>query len=99
MEITPQLFDHIAHLARLQFTEADKGAIRNDMQKMVSFVEKLNELDTIGVSPLIHMSKVMQEPRKDIAHNGNLKQESLANAPATDGQYFLVPKVIENPNN
>jgi aspartyl-tRNA(Asn)/glutamyl-tRNA(Gln) amidotransferase subunit C len=99
MEITPQLFDHIAHLARLQFSEHEKEAIRNDMQKMVSFVEKLNELDTTGVAPLIHMSQVVQTPREDIAHNGNTKTESLLNAPATDGNYFLVPKVIENPNN
>jgi aspartyl-tRNA(Asn)/glutamyl-tRNA(Gln) amidotransferase subunit C len=98
MEITPQLFDHIAHLARLQFNEQEKEGIRMDMQKMVSFVEKLQEVDTTGVEPLIHMSAVVQSPRADIATNGNTKTEGLLNAPHSDNAYFLVPKVIENPN-
>lgn len=98
MEVTPELFDHIAKLAKLQFAPAEKENIRQEMQKMVSFVEKLNELDTTGVEPLIHMSQVVQIPRADIAKNGNTKKEGLLNAPQTDGQYFLVPKVIENPN-
>jgi aspartyl-tRNA(Asn)/glutamyl-tRNA(Gln) amidotransferase subunit C len=98
MEITPRLFDHIAHLARLQFSETEREPIRMEMQKMVSFVEKLNELDTTGIAPLMHMSEVEQLPGKDIAINGNTKEEGLRNAPKTDGNYFLVPKVIENPN-
>jgi aspartyl-tRNA(Asn)/glutamyl-tRNA(Gln) amidotransferase subunit C len=98
MEITPQLFDHIANLARLEFPDNEKEAIRMDMEKMVRFVEKLNELDTTGVEPLIHMSDVQQIPREDVAKNGATKQEGLLNAPLTDGNYFLVPKVIENPN-
>jgi aspartyl-tRNA(Asn)/glutamyl-tRNA(Gln) amidotransferase subunit C len=98
MEITPQLFDHIAHLARLQFNPQEKEGIRIDMQKMVSFVEKLQEVDTTGVEPLIHISAVVQTPRIDIANNGNTKTEGLTNAPNSDGDYFLVPKVIENPN-
>jgi aspartyl-tRNA(Asn)/glutamyl-tRNA(Gln) amidotransferase subunit C len=97
MEITPQLFDHIAHLARLQFAEGEKESIRKDMQNMVSFVEKLNEVDTTGVPPLMIMSNVTQQPRKDIAVNGNTKKEGLLNAPDTDGDYFMVPKVIEKP--
>jgi aspartyl-tRNA(Asn)/glutamyl-tRNA(Gln) amidotransferase subunit C len=98
MEITTQLFDHIAHLARLQFNPQEKEGIRMDMQKMVSFVEKLQEVDTTGVAPLIHISAVEQTPRTDVANNGNTKMEGLMNAPNSDGDYFLVPKVIENPN-
>jgi aspartyl-tRNA(Asn)/glutamyl-tRNA(Gln) amidotransferase subunit C len=98
MEITPQLFDHIAHLARLQFSETEKDNVRIEMQKMVSFVEKLSEVDTTNVEPLIHISAVAQLPRMDEAKNGNSKNQGLQNAPHTDGNYFLVPKVIENPN-
>ncbi len=97
MEITPQIFDHIAHLARLQFAEGEKENIRQEMQNMVSFVEKLNEIDTNGVQPLMIMSNTIQQPRKDIAKNGNTKAEGLINAPQTDGDYFMVPKVIEKP--
>jgi aspartyl-tRNA(Asn)/glutamyl-tRNA(Gln) amidotransferase subunit C len=98
MEVTPEIFDHIAKLAKLKFKEEEKDTLRKEMQKMVTFVEKLNELDTTGVEPLIHISKVTQLPRQDIAANGTTNKEGLANAPQTDGKHFLVPKVIENPN-
>jgi aspartyl-tRNA(Asn)/glutamyl-tRNA(Gln) amidotransferase subunit C len=98
MEITPEIFEHIAHLARLQFAEGEKENIRMDMQKMVSFVEKLNEVDTTGIAPLMIMTNTIQQPRVDIAKNGNTKQEGLLNAPHTDGDYFMVPKVIEKPS-
>ncbi len=98
MEVTPQIFDHIAKLAKLNYSSEEKEILRAEMQKMVSFVEKLNELDTTGVAPLTHINAVIQKPRADIAINGATKQEALLNAPKTDGNYFWVPKVIENPN-
>jgi aspartyl/glutamyl-tRNA(Asn/Gln) amidotransferase C subunit len=66
MEITPQLFDHIAHLSRLEFSSEEKQAIRQDMQKMVTFFEQLNHLDVSGVAPLGFLSNVQQEMREDI---------------------------------
>ncbi len=96
MEVTPQIFDHIAKLAKLKYNDAEKNTLRQEMQQMVSFVEKLNELDTTGVTPLTHISNALQIPRADIAINGATKTEALLNAPQTDGNYFLVPKVVEN---
>jgi aspartyl-tRNA(Asn)/glutamyl-tRNA(Gln) amidotransferase subunit C len=98
MDVTPQIFDHIAKLAKLQFAIDEKEALRQEMQKMVSFVEKLNEVDTSHVEPLTHMSLQNQIPRKDIAQNGNSKIEGLKNVPQKNEDYVLVPKVIENPN-
>jgi aspartyl-tRNA(Asn)/glutamyl-tRNA(Gln) amidotransferase subunit C len=98
MEVTTELFDHIAKLAKLKFADDEKENLRMEMQKMVSFVNKLNELDTTGVEPLIHMSQVVQIPRNDIAKNGATKADALRNALKTDGNYYMVPKVIENPN-
>jgi aspartyl-tRNA(Asn)/glutamyl-tRNA(Gln) amidotransferase subunit C len=98
MEVTPQIFDHIAKLAKLQYNETEKNVIRQEMQQMVTFVQKLNEVDTTGVTPLTHINTAIQIPRQDVANNGATKQEALLNAPHSDGNYFLVPKVIENPN-
>ncbi len=98
MEITPQLFDELAHLARLQFADNEKDAIRLDMQKMIQFVEKLNEIDTTNVAPLVHITSAIQQPRADIANNGNTTAEVLLNAPASKNNYILVPKVIDNTN-
>jgi aspartyl-tRNA(Asn)/glutamyl-tRNA(Gln) amidotransferase subunit C len=98
MEVTPALFDHIAHLARLQFNGEDSEALRLDMQRMVSFMEKLNELDTNGIEPLRFMGHHAQRLREDEPRPGIGHEAGLQNAPQTDGTYFIVPKVIENPN-
>jgi aspartyl-tRNA(Asn)/glutamyl-tRNA(Gln) amidotransferase subunit C len=90
MEITPQLFDHIAHLSRLRFSDEEKEAIRNDMQKMVSFFEQLNHLDVSGVTPLEFLSGVRQELRDDIPTRSVIQEPAVP-------QYYTVPKVIENP--
>jgi aspartyl-tRNA(Asn)/glutamyl-tRNA(Gln) amidotransferase subunit C len=98
MEVTAQLFDHIAHLARLEFAAQEKDALRADMQKMVSFMEKLNELNTSGVAPLLQINQHAQQLRPDVQQTAVTREAALLNAPATDGVYFKVPKVIDNPN-
>lgn len=92
MEITPQMFDHIAHLSRLNFSAGEKDGIRQDMQKMVTFFEQLNQLDTTGVKPLVFMSGVEQEMREDIPVT-MLKRPETGESPV----FYTVPKVIENP--
>jgi aspartyl-tRNA(Asn)/glutamyl-tRNA(Gln) amidotransferase subunit C len=99
VEITPALFDHIAHLARLEVPENDREALRNDLQKMVSFFEKLNELDTTGVEPLVFPSAVTQVLRPDEALPGTPAEKVFLNAPQASQGYFLAPKVIQNPGN
>ena len=65
MEVNDTLVDKLANLARLQFDNTEKSAIKNDLQRMIQFVEKLNELDTTGVSPLLHMSNNVNALRED----------------------------------
>ena len=65
MEVNEALVDKLANLARLKFNDAEKEAIKNDLQKMIQFVEKLNELDTTGVEPLLHMSSNVNVLRAD----------------------------------
>jgi aspartyl-tRNA(Asn)/glutamyl-tRNA(Gln) amidotransferase subunit C len=94
MEINKEMVDKLAHLARLQFTEAEKTAIQKDLQKMIQFVEKLNELDTTGVAPLLHMSDRVNVLREDEVKGSIDRMEGLKNAPLQDGEFFKVPKVI-----
>lgn len=95
MEVNDQLVDHLANLSRLSFKPDEKEAIRNDLQKMISFIEKLNELDTTGVKPLLFMSEEENVLREDIVQGSISREEALQNAPITDGQFFKVPKVIK----
>ena len=94
MEVNDELVDNIAHLARLKFDEQEKTAIKADMQKMITFIEKLNELDTTGVEPLLHMSDNVNVLREDEVNGSVTREKALSNAPIHDEQFFKVPKVI-----
>jgi aspartyl-tRNA(Asn)/glutamyl-tRNA(Gln) amidotransferase subunit C len=95
MEVNDALIEKLAHLSRLKFDDAEKAAIKNDLQSMISFVEKLNELDTTGVEPLIHMSENINVLREDEVKGSITQEEALKNAPLHDDRFFKVPKVIK----
>jgi len=94
MEVNDALIDNLSNLARLEFSKEEKEDIKKDLRRMIEFVEKLGELDTTGVAPLLHMSPAINVLREDIPEGSVSREEALANAPATDGTYFKVPKVI-----
>ena len=87
--------DEIAHLARLEFNEEAKKGIVNDMNRMLSFIDKLNELDTSKVEPLIYMTNEKNMMREDVPEVTITQKEALKNAPKKDSDYFKVPKVID----
>ena len=94
MEVNDALIDNLSRLARLEFNEDEKEAIKKDLRKMIGFVEKLGELDTTGVDPLLHMSPAINVLREDRLQGSVTQAEALSEAPSTDGTYFKVPKVI-----
>lgn len=95
MEVSDAMIDKLAHLSRLQFNDTEKAEIKNDLQQMIAFVEKLNELNLDGVEPLLHMSKEVNVLRKDEIKGSISRKEALQNAPLHDEQFFKVPKVIK----
>jgi len=95
MEVNDELVDKIANLSRLHFNNEEKAAIKNDLQKMIQFVEKLNELDTSSVEPLLHMTDSINILRDDEIKGSISREEGLKNAPLHDEQFFKVPKVIK----
>ena len=95
MEITDALVNKIAHLSRLHFDEEEKVSIKADLQNMIQFVEKLNELDTTGIEPLLHMSDNINVLREDEVKGSISTVDGLKNAPLHDDQFFKVPKVIK----
>ncbi|MBL7739562.1 MAG: Asp-tRNA(Asn)/Glu-tRNA(Gln) amidotransferase subunit GatC [Chitinophagaceae bacterium] len=97
MEVNDAMVEKLAHLARLKFDDAEKGEIRNDLQRMIAFVEKLNELDMEDVEPLLHMSDEVNVLREDEIKGSISREEALKNAPFHDEQFFKVPKVIKTP--
>jgi aspartyl-tRNA(Asn)/glutamyl-tRNA(Gln) amidotransferase subunit C len=95
MEVNEALVDKLAGLSRLNFNAQEKEAIQKDLQKMIHFVEKLNELDTAGVQPQLHMSEEVNVLREDEIKGSISREEALQNAPLHDTQFFKVPKVIK----
>jgi aspartyl-tRNA(Asn)/glutamyl-tRNA(Gln) amidotransferase subunit C len=95
MDVNDALVDKLAHLSRLKFEDAEKAEIKNDLQKMIAFVEKLNELDTTGVEPLLHMTGEINVLREDEVKGSISREDAFKNAPSHDELFFKVPKVIK----
>ncbi len=96
MEINEALIDRLAELSKLEFSDAEKTEMVGDLNKMLSFVEKIQEVDTSGVEPLLFMSDTPNQWREDKPMDALPQKEALKNAPLKDSDYFKVPKVIDN---
>jgi len=97
MEVNDALVENLCKLACLEFDAAGKQEIKKDLEKMIGFVEKLNELDLQAVEPLLYMGEETNVLREDIPEPPLSRSEALKNAPAADEQYFKVPQVVKNP--
>jgi aspartyl-tRNA(Asn)/glutamyl-tRNA(Gln) amidotransferase subunit C len=95
MEINAALVNHLANLSRLYLDETEKIELMGDLSKMISFVEKLKEVDTTGVEPLIHISDAMNAWRDDTVTTAITNEAAFLNAPVKDNNFFKVPKVIQ----
>lgn len=94
MQIDRTLMAHLANLSRLHFNEEEMNTMQADLEKMICFVEKLNELDTTGVLPLMHMTNRQDVYRQDEADAPMKVQKALEFAAFSAGSFFQVPKVI-----
>lgn len=95
MEVTDALIDKLSNLARLSFSTAEKSAIREDLARLIGFVDQLNQVDTTGVQPLVHMSYAVNRFREDIPGGQVDRSMALSSASDTIGPFFTVPKVIQ----
>lgn len=94
MHISVQDVEHIANLAKLSLSEDEKIEYSKQLGDILEYVEKLNELDTSDVEPLSHVMEVTNAFREDEPGESLPREEALANAPKSDGEFFVVPKVI-----
>ena len=95
MKIDKETLEKISHLARLEFDEKDADRMIRDMSNILTFVEKLNEVNTEGVEPLTTMSHEINALREDEVKPHLEHERALKNAPAKDTDYFRVPKVLD----
>ena len=95
MSVTNKEVDRLAELAKLEFSEAEKETIVEDLNKILDFVGQLNELDTTGLEPLLFMTDEVNALRSDEPRVEITQKEALKNAPQKDSDYFKIPKVLK----
>ncbi len=95
MAITPEHVDYIAHLSRLSLGEDDKARFAAQLDCILEYVEKLNELSTDEVEPLVHMSERENVFREDVPSSSLPRKEALGNAPEQADGCFKVPSILE----
>jgi aspartyl-tRNA(Asn)/glutamyl-tRNA(Gln) amidotransferase subunit C len=95
MKIDDKLIDYLAELSRLELSDGEKSARRDDLSDILDYMEKLNELDTEGLPEMTHPFPAVNRFRDDVVTNGDRHSEMLANAPGIKGDYFKVFKTVE----
>ncbi|MBI2618976.1 MAG: Asp-tRNA(Asn)/Glu-tRNA(Gln) amidotransferase subunit GatC [Ignavibacteriales bacterium] len=94
MAVTVNDVEHIAALAKLEFSNEEKEKFTHQLNQILNYVEKLKELDTENVEPLSHVIELSNRFREDKAESGLTPEEALQNAPSRTEKFFKVPKVI-----
>lgn len=94
MPVSIKDVEHVAHLARLSFSEEEKVRLTTQLNSILEYMDQLNALDTSGVEPLSHVIQLQNVFRADTHAPGIARDEALRNAPAHTDEYFTVPKVI-----
>lgn len=93
-KISDETIEYVGILAKLELSEKEKEEAKADMEKMLDYIDVLNELDTDGIEPMSHVFPVNNVFREDVVTNGDGSSDKLANAPLMKDQSFKVPKTI-----
>jgi aspartyl-tRNA(Asn)/glutamyl-tRNA(Gln) amidotransferase subunit C len=95
MSVDAQTVKRVAHLARIRVPDEDVEALRGELNAILGFVEQLNEVDVTDVEPMTSVLPMTMKKRVDRVTDGGIADEIVANAPAAQNHFFLVPKVVE----
>jgi aspartyl-tRNA(Asn)/glutamyl-tRNA(Gln) amidotransferase subunit C len=95
MSVDAATVRRIAHLARIAVTDAEVPHLQGELNAMLAFVEQLSEVDVDGVEPMTSVTPMEMKRRSDVVNDGEIADQVVANAPATEDHFFLVPKVVE----
>jgi len=95
MSVDAATVDRIAHLARIAVGKEEVPHLQGELNAMLAFVEQLSEVDVEGVEPMTSVTPMEMKKRADVVNDGEKADDIVANAPTTDGHFFMVPKVVE----
>ncbi len=95
MSVDAATVRRIAHLARIALAEGEVEHLKGELNAMLAFVEQLSEVNVEGIEPMTSVTPMDMKKRADVVTDGGIRDDVLANAPATADGFFLVPKVVE----
>ncbi len=95
MSVDQATVRRIARLARIKLSDEDVPRLEGELNSILKWIEMLNEVDVSGVEPLTSVVEMEMKMRDDVVTDGNMPDNVVANAPATEDHYFMVPKVVE----
>ena len=95
MSVDAETIRRVARLARIAVREDEIAHLQGEVNAVLAFVEQLNEVKVEGVEPMTSVTPMEMKKRADVVTDGNIVDDILANAPATENHFFLVPKVVE----
>lgn len=95
MSVDANTVRRIAHLARIAVAENEVEHLQGELNAMLAFVEQLAEVNVEGVEPMTSVTPMAMKKRADVVTDGGIADDIVKNAPATDDNFFLVPKVVE----
>lgn len=93
--ISDETIEYVGILAKLELSDEDKENAKKDMASMLNYIDKLGELDTEGIEPMSHIFPVQNVMREDVVTNGDGSDDTLKNAPESNGEAFIVPKTVD----
>lgn len=94
-KITIEEVEYVAGLAQLTLDDAAKERLAKEMGDILTYMDTLNELDTSDVEPMMHVLDMTNVYREDVVGQSLDRETALSNAPKTDGEYFLVPRILD----
>jgi aspartyl-tRNA(Asn)/glutamyl-tRNA(Gln) amidotransferase subunit C len=95
MSVDAATVRRIAHLARIAVAEEEVENLKGELNSILAFVEQLSEVNVDGVEPMTSVTPMAMKKRPDVVTDGGIPDDILRNAPASEGHYFVVPKVVE----
>jgi len=95
MSVDAATVRRIAHLARIAVAEEEVEHLRGEINAILAFVEQLSEVDVEGIEPMTSVTPMQMKRRHDVVTEGGDEDAILRNAPAREGDFFVVPKVVE----
>jgi aspartyl-tRNA(Asn)/glutamyl-tRNA(Gln) amidotransferase subunit C len=95
MSVDADTVRRVAHLARISVAEDEVEDLRGELNAILAFVEQLGEVNVEGVEPMTSVTPMAMKMREDVVNDGGIADDIIANAPAHDNHFFVVPKVVE----